>query len=356
MKTYTKRKSIALSRKGGLTQIANNLDFSGQTVLITGAADGIGLAEAKAFHHLGAHVIALDIQADKLSALADDLGNARITAVEFDLSATDEASYQALSRKILESSPQDKIDVYVMNAGVIKLTDIKKFNTVAGTPMYEFQKMMQINAFSHLAIYQQIHEYLAEDARIVITGSPIVGRAAPPTAAYSISKQAVESIAKNIEAELKGTKRKISGFVPPPVQNFLRTDIKPKEPMHAHPHGEDVIEVPLRLAARSLRAEFNGHVIAYAYDHLRQAGKNSAGDVFDFMPRNADGGGFVYDLRMRRFLEGGGDSGADLVKGYDTSFMRQLLGLAPVPALNPDYALEDVYKAPPHIAQTRLEI
>lgn len=242
-----------------------------------------------------------------------------------------------------------------MNAGLIKLTDIKKFNTVANTPMFEFQKMMQINALSHLAIYQQLHEHLADDARIVITSSPIVGRAAPPTAAYSISKQAVESIANNIAAELKDTNIKISGFVPPPVQNFLRTDIKPKEPMHAHPHGEDIVEVPLRLAASTLKAEFNGHVIAYAYDHLRKTDHNSAGDKFDYMPRNDDGSGFVYDLRKRKFLEGGGDSGIDIVTGYDTSFTRQLLSLKPLPPMDPDYALEEVYKTPEHVSQNRLD-
>ncbi|MEQ6249428.1 SDR family NAD(P)-dependent oxidoreductase [Sulfitobacter sp. HNIBRBA3233] len=45
-------------------------DFSGQRVLVAGAARGIGAAIVEEFHSAGAHVIAVDILADELAALA----------------------------------------------------------------------------------------------------------------------------------------------------------------------------------------------------------------------------------------------------------------------------------------------
>ena len=169
---------------------------------------------------------------------------------------------------------------------------------------------MQINAGSHADIFRAIAGNLADDARIVLTSSPIVGRADVNTPAYAVTKGALEAFANNIAAEFEGTDKKVVGYVPPPVQNFLRTDLKPSEPLHAHPHGEDIIELPLRLASRSVSDRFNSQVVAMGYDHLRHKdGKNADGSTFDYMPRDPKTNGFIYDLRVRPIASGGGDGG-----------------------------------------------
>lgn len=346
--------SVAASKTMGLTSIAEDLDFRGQTVLVTGGADGIGAAKVRALHHLGAHVIALDVQAVKLEELQSELGDECLTILTFDLNQSDPAAYRELGSKILAASPSGKIDGYIMNAGVVKLTDIKKFNTVANTPMTEFYGLAQINAHSHVAIYQEIRDHFAPDARIVVTSSPIVGRADPRTAAYSVTKRMMDSYANNIAAELKGTDIRISGYVPPPVQNFLRTDLKPKEPLYAHPQGIDIVELPLRLAARSLKPEFNGKVIAYGYDHLRdKSAKLPDGTAYDFMPRSTADNGFVYDLRIRRFDDGGGDGGEPFIDGYSTAVIREILGKGRTPDMQIDKSLNAVYTTPDHVSKFR---
>ena len=47
--------------------------FKGQNVVITGAAQGIGLAIAKAFAQQGANLALIDIQAEKLKSLCEEL-------------------------------------------------------------------------------------------------------------------------------------------------------------------------------------------------------------------------------------------------------------------------------------------
>ena len=348
--TIEQSKSIALSKKIGLQVIAPDMDFNNQTVLVTGGADGIGADQVRAFHHLGAHVIALDIQEEKLNALKEDLGNMRITTITFDLSTTDETAYQELGRQIVSSSPSGKIDAYMMHAGVVKLSDKIGVSRTSGK---EFRTMMQINAGSHADIFRAIVDDLADDARIVLTSSPIVGRADVNTPAYAISKAALEGYANNIAAEFKGTARKVLGFVAPPVQSFLRTDLKPNEPLHAHPQGKDIIELPLRLASRSVKGRFNSQVIVMGYDHLRQNnGQNADGTTFDYLPRDPKTNGFVYDLRVRPMAFGGGDSGKKL-RRWDTDSCRKIFDLERTPDMQTEQSLGEIYKTPDHVKKFR---
>ena len=344
------KESISLSKRVGLKVIAPDMDFNGQSVLVTGGADGIGAAEVRALHHLGAHVIALDVQEEKLDAIKAELGDSRITTIPFDLSQTDETAYEELGKKIVESSPSGKIDAYIMNAGVVKLSDGKG---VSGTSANEFRTMMQINAGSHADIFRAIAGNLADDARIVLTSSPIVGRADVNTPAYAVTKGALEAFANNIAAEFEGTDKKVVGYVPPPVQNFLRTDLKPSEPLHAHPHGEDIIELPLRLASRSVSDRFNSQVVAMGYDHLRHKdGKNADGSTFDYMPRDPKTNGFIYDLRVRPIASGGGDGGKKL-RQWDTNSCRKIFGHGTTPDMQAGQSLGTIYQTPEHVKKFR---
>ncbi|MBY6061964.1 SDR family NAD(P)-dependent oxidoreductase [Microbacterium esteraromaticum] len=59
--------------------------FAGKTVIVTGAASGIGRATAARIAREGGRVIASDIAADKLDALKDELSDADITVIAGDL-------------------------------------------------------------------------------------------------------------------------------------------------------------------------------------------------------------------------------------------------------------------------------
>jgi NAD(P)-dependent dehydrogenase (short-subunit alcohol dehydrogenase family) len=90
--------------------------FSGQNVLITGAASGIGRETAFAFGELGARLILVDIDREGLertALLCDKLG------AEADVHVADvasESAMQALAARVHERVPA--LDVLVNNAGV----------------------------------------------------------------------------------------------------------------------------------------------------------------------------------------------------------------------------------------------
>ena len=56
------------------------MSLEGHNIIVTGAGQGIGYAVARLIVDLGGKVIVVDMQGDKVNALADSLGAGRICA------------------------------------------------------------------------------------------------------------------------------------------------------------------------------------------------------------------------------------------------------------------------------------
>lgn len=97
-------------------------DFTGSSVVVTGAARGIGLAIGEAFRTWGANVALIDRDAAEVAAAASNIG---AMAVSADVSSTSEAD-AAIAAVVAEFGT---VDVLVNNAGILrdnvvwKLTD-----------------------------------------------------------------------------------------------------------------------------------------------------------------------------------------------------------------------------------------
>lgn len=89
-----------------------------QTILITGATDGIGRLTAQQLAAQGAHVIVHGRNKDKVAAVVKDIqhtsGNSRIEGLTADLSSL--AEVRRLAKEVLKK--YERIDVLINNAGV----------------------------------------------------------------------------------------------------------------------------------------------------------------------------------------------------------------------------------------------
>ncbi|MBS0241765.1 MAG: SDR family oxidoreductase [Proteobacteria bacterium] len=88
--------------------MALDVSFAGQRVLVTGAANGFGLAMARLFASLGARLVLADIEADTVRAIGREL--------DADAHAYDQADPASISR--LAEAVGD-VDVLVNNAGIL---------------------------------------------------------------------------------------------------------------------------------------------------------------------------------------------------------------------------------------------
>ena len=77
------------------------MNFNGKTIVVTGAASGIGRATAEAFANAGGHVILADLSADKGEEAAAQLRGAKLKATFLPLDVTSDESIANFIRKAL---------------------------------------------------------------------------------------------------------------------------------------------------------------------------------------------------------------------------------------------------------------
>jgi 3-oxoacyl-[acyl-carrier protein] reductase len=94
----------------------NSRSVANSVVLVTGAASGMGRATAEVFAAEGAHVALIDISADAVRAVADDLVRQGFSAAAWMLDIADPAAIATVTAAV--AARFGGIDILVNNAGV----------------------------------------------------------------------------------------------------------------------------------------------------------------------------------------------------------------------------------------------
>ncbi len=175
----------------------NQLDFRNRSAVVTGGAQGIGLAIVKRLIASGAKVRIWDRDDRLLAKVLASLGPA-VTGEAIDV--TDPAAVERATKSALEALA--RIDVLVNNAGIAGAN-----KPTVDYPVDEWLKVLSVNLTSQFLCCRAIAPQMvkAEYGRIVNIAS-IAGKEGNPNAvAYSASKAGVISLTKSLGKELAQT-------------------------------------------------------------------------------------------------------------------------------------------------------
>jgi NAD(P)-dependent dehydrogenase (short-subunit alcohol dehydrogenase family) len=190
--------------------VATDHGLRGKTVLITGAAGGIGQALARAFAAQGARLMLLDRTGTGLSSLASGLG---ATAVECDLGDARQAA--AVAEQVREAWGQ--LDVLVNNAGAEYPTPL---DDTAPESMTRWAGLLDNNVTSMVRLTQALLPLLPRGAS-VINQSSIWGRiGVAGFSAYAASKHAVVGLTRSLALELGPRGIRVNAVCP----GWIRTE------------------------------------------------------------------------------------------------------------------------------------
>ena len=175
----------------------NQLDFENRTAVVTGGAQGIGLAIAKRLLASGAKVRIWD-RDDRLLAKALAALGAAVTGDAIDVA--DPAAIERATKSALEVF--GRIDVLVNNAGIAGAN-----MPTVDYPVEEWLKVLSVNLTSQFLTCRAVapHMVKAKYGRIVNIASIAGKEGNPNAAAYSASKAGVISLTKSLGKELAQT-------------------------------------------------------------------------------------------------------------------------------------------------------
>jgi NAD(P)-dependent dehydrogenase (short-subunit alcohol dehydrogenase family) len=195
-----------------------------RVALVTGASRGIGRAAALALARAGCHVVALARTVGGLEELDDaikrDGGSA--TLVPADL--TDFAALDRLGAAIAKR--WGRLDAFIGNAGLLgPITPLGHVEPDA------WERVMAVNVTANWRLLRAVDGSLraSPSGRVVLVSSGAATSCRAYWGPYSVSKAALEALARTYAAETETTAVRVMLLNPGPLRTSMRAEAMPGE-------------------------------------------------------------------------------------------------------------------------------
>ncbi len=170
-------------------------DLNNRVAVVTGGAQGFGLAITERFIEAGANVVIWDIDENAAKDAVD-----KVKSKNLSHQIVDVTNFEIINKSIEEvEKKHGKIDIFVNNAGIAGMN-----TTVAEYPLDEWKKVINLNINSVFYCCKAVIPFMEKNnyGRIINIAS-IAGKEGNPNAsAYSTSKAGVICLTKSLGKEL----------------------------------------------------------------------------------------------------------------------------------------------------------
>jgi NAD(P)-dependent dehydrogenase (short-subunit alcohol dehydrogenase family) len=234
------------------------MSFSGKTVIVTGAANGIGRAIAGRFATAGASVVIADIDEPKGRAAEAELTGAGGSARYIACDVGDEGQVARLMRDALGFG--GRLDVLVNNAAILDSADF--LDLEAG----EFDRVLRVNLRGAFLAGQAAARAMVEQVQaggepgtIINLSSVNAVFALPDHTAYSITKGGISQLTKAMALSLARYNLRVNAIGPGSIKTAMleqvmsdegaRRRILSRTPLGRLGEVEEIAEVALFLAS-----------------------------------------------------------------------------------------------------------
>lgn len=172
----------------------NKFSLDNRIAIVTGGAQGFGLAMTERFLKSGADVIIWDFDKLAVEKIIKKLNNPKLSSAIIDVT-----NFDQISTEVERVTKNKKIDIFINNAGIAGQN-----TTVWDYPIEEWKKVLDLNLNAVFYCLKAITPHMIKNnyGRIVNIAS-IAGKEGNPNAsAYSTSKAGVIGLTKSLGKEL----------------------------------------------------------------------------------------------------------------------------------------------------------
>ena len=194
------------------------LDMSGRVVLITGASAGIGRDAALLLAELGARVILVGRNLDRLNDVAEKLSGKGHGVVPFDLNQLEEIP--GWMKRLAEKTGELH--------GVVHCAGVQQTMPLRAMTVKPAEDLMRVNVLAALMLAKGLRQkgVRAEEASLVLVASVMGLVGAPGRAVYCASKGAILSMTRALALELAPEKIRVNCVAPAFVKTEMLDELK----------------------------------------------------------------------------------------------------------------------------------